>query len=86
MKEERSVGHTRAEQSEVFAEDHGLRALGDEEKGLLAEHVPVPEGGRALDVCLGGVDEFADLLVGPFWAIGAGEERGIRFMGKSPVR
>ncbi|MFF4244691.1 methyltransferase, FxLD system [Streptomyces sp. NPDC001822] len=44
---------TRNDWSERCTEGRGLRRLGDEEKGLLVEHAPAPEGGRALDVGCG---------------------------------
>ncbi|MGW0947852.1 methyltransferase, FxLD system [Streptomyces sp. NPDC002623] len=36
-----------------FAQDRGFRRLGQTEKDLLAEHVPAPDNGRALDVGCG---------------------------------
>jgi protein-L-isoaspartate(D-aspartate) O-methyltransferase len=53
MYEERSVGYNRADWSKHYADGLGFRQLGDEEKCLLAEHVPASAGGRALDVCCG---------------------------------
>lgn len=47
------MGYTRAEWSEHFAEGRGFRPLGDKEKALFVEHVPAPEGGRALDAYCG---------------------------------
>jgi protein-L-isoaspartate(D-aspartate) O-methyltransferase len=47
------VGYTRAGWSEHYADGRGFRRLGNEEKGLLVEHVPAPDNGRALEVCCG---------------------------------
>ncbi|WP_405893403.1 methyltransferase, FxLD system [Streptomyces sp. NBC_01527] len=47
------MGITRADWSEYYTEGRGFRRLGAEEKGLLVEHAPAPEGGRALDVGCG---------------------------------
>jgi protein-L-isoaspartate(D-aspartate) O-methyltransferase len=47
------VGYTRADWSQHFRDGRGFRRLGEEEKGLLVEHVPAPENGRALDACSG---------------------------------
>jgi protein-L-isoaspartate(D-aspartate) O-methyltransferase len=48
------VGFTRAEWSDHYLAGRDFRALGKEEKRLLAEHTPPPpEGGRALDVGCG---------------------------------
>ncbi|MFF3128344.1 methyltransferase, FxLD system [Streptomyces sp. NPDC057908] len=47
------MGYTRADWSEHFSNGRGFRRLGDEERGLLVEHAPAPEGGRALDACCG---------------------------------
>ncbi|MFJ2111927.1 methyltransferase, FxLD system [Streptomyces sp. NPDC087850] len=47
------MGYTRTEWSEHYTGGRGFRGLGDEEKRLLAELAPAPEGGRALDVCCG---------------------------------
>ncbi|MFF7186481.1 methyltransferase, FxLD system [Streptomyces sp. NPDC008222] len=47
------MGYTRAEWSAHFSEGRGFGPLGDEEKRLLVEYAPAPEGGRALDVCCG---------------------------------
>lgn len=47
------MGYTRATWSEHYTGGRGFRRLGDEERGLLVEHVPAPEGGRALDACCG---------------------------------
>ncbi|MET8538642.1 methyltransferase domain-containing protein [Streptomyces sp. NPDC005065] len=47
------MGYTRADWSEHFSDGRGFRRLGDEERGLLVEHAPAPEGGRALDACCG---------------------------------
>ncbi|MFF8406799.1 class I SAM-dependent methyltransferase [Streptomyces sp. NPDC015684] len=44
---------SRAEWSQHFHDGRGFRQLGEEEKALLARHVPAPEGGRALDACCG---------------------------------
>lgn len=44
---------SRAEWSQHFHDGRGFRQLGEEEKALLAQHVPAPEGGRALDACCG---------------------------------
>ncbi|MFB7224430.1 methyltransferase, FxLD system [Streptomyces sp. NPDC056227] len=45
--------YTRADWSEHYNDGRGFRRLGKEEMGLLVEHAPAPEGGRALDVCCG---------------------------------
>ncbi|MET8290052.1 methyltransferase, FxLD system [Streptomyces sp. NPDC005132] len=47
------MGLTRTDWSKRYTEGRGFRRLGDEEKGLLVEHAPAPEGGRALDVGCG---------------------------------
>lgn len=47
------MGITRADWSEYYTQGRGFRRLGDEEKDLLVEHAPAPEGGRALDVGCG---------------------------------
>ncbi|MGY3061158.1 methyltransferase of FxLD system [Streptomyces sp. TE3672] len=47
------MGYTRADWSEHYSEGRGFRGLGDEERSLLVEHAPAPEGGRALDACSG---------------------------------
>ncbi|MBB5940256.1 methyltransferase domain-containing protein [Streptomyces zagrosensis] len=47
------MGITRTDWSEHYTQGQGFRRLGDEEKGLLVEHAPVPKGGRALDVGCG---------------------------------
>ncbi|MFV5994900.1 methyltransferase, FxLD system [Streptomyces sp. NPDC056231] len=47
------MGYTRADWSEHYSEGRGFRRLRDEERGLLVEHAPAPEGGRALDACCG---------------------------------
>lgn len=47
------MGYTRTDWSEHYTEGRGFRRLGDEEKALLVEHAPAPEGGRALDVGCG---------------------------------
>lgn len=47
------MGYTQDDWSKHYHDGRGFRRLGDEEKGLLAEHVPAPEGGRALDVGCG---------------------------------
>ncbi|WP_326812385.1 methyltransferase, FxLD system [Streptomyces scopuliridis] len=47
------MGYTRTDWSEHYNEGRGFRRLGDEEKGLLVEHAPAPEGGRALDIGCG---------------------------------
>lgn len=47
------MGYTRAGWSEHYADGRGFRRLGNEEKGLLVEHVPAPDNGRALEVCCG---------------------------------
>ncbi|MER5549765.1 methyltransferase, FxLD system [Streptomyces sp. NPDC002589] len=56
------MGFTRTEWSEHYNDGRGFRRLGDEEKGLLVEHAPAPEGGRALDVGCG-TGELAVYLV-----------------------
>lgn len=47
------MGITRTVWSEHYTGGRGFRRLGEEEKGLLVEHAPAPEGGRALDVGCG---------------------------------
>ncbi|MET9778823.1 methyltransferase, FxLD system [Streptomyces sp. NPDC006367] len=47
------MGYTRADWSNHYAVGKGFRQLGDKEKALLAEHVPAPAGGRALDAGCG---------------------------------
>ncbi|MCX4826479.1 methyltransferase, FxLD system [Streptomyces sp. NBC_01142] len=47
------MGYTRTDWSEHYTEGRGFRRLGDEEKALLVEHAPAPEGGCALDVGCG---------------------------------
>ncbi|MEV4976445.1 methyltransferase, FxLD system [Streptomyces scopuliridis] len=47
------MGITRTDWSEHYNDGRGFRRLGDEEEGLLVEHAPAPEGGRALDVGCG---------------------------------
>lgn len=48
------MAYARADWSAHFSEGRGFARLGDEEKRLLADHVPAPEGGgRALDACCG---------------------------------
>ncbi|GAB2442597.1 methyltransferase, FxLD system [Streptomyces incanus] len=47
------MGYTRTDWSEHYNAGRGFRQLGDEERGLLVEHAPAPEGGRALDACCG---------------------------------
>ncbi|WP_055527449.1 methyltransferase, FxLD system [Streptomyces graminilatus] len=47
------MGFTRADWSEHYSNGGGFRHLGAEEQALLAEHVPAPEGGRALEACCG---------------------------------
>ncbi|WP_411146827.1 methyltransferase, FxLD system [Streptomyces sp. x-80] len=47
------MGITRTDWSEHYSSGQSFRRLGDEEKGLLIEHAPAPEGGRALDVGCG---------------------------------
>ncbi|MEU1788099.1 methyltransferase, FxLD system [Streptomyces sparsogenes] len=47
------MGYTRDDWSEHYSGGRGFRRLGDEERGLLVEHAPVPEGGRALDIGCG---------------------------------
>ncbi|MFF8534476.1 methyltransferase, FxLD system [Streptomyces sp. NPDC015532] len=47
------MGITRTDWSEHYTEGRGFRRLGDREKGLLVEHAPAPEGGRALDIGCG---------------------------------
>ncbi|MEU3228024.1 methyltransferase, FxLD system [Streptomyces sp. NPDC006976] len=44
---------TRTDWSERYTEGRGFRRLGDDEKDLIVEHAPAPEGGRALDVGCG---------------------------------
>ncbi|MFG2548200.1 class I SAM-dependent methyltransferase [Streptomyces sp. NPDC048594] len=47
------MGYTRSNWSEHYKRGRGFRRLGDEEKGLLVEHAPAPEDGRALDIGCG---------------------------------
>ncbi|MDX3067548.1 MULTISPECIES: methyltransferase, FxLD system [Streptomyces] len=47
------MGYTRTDWSEHYNGERGFRRLGDEEKSLLVEHAPAPEGGRALDIGCG---------------------------------
>ncbi|MEU5612884.1 methyltransferase, FxLD system [Streptomyces sparsogenes] len=47
------MGYTRNDWSEHYSGGRGFRRLGDEERGLLVEHAPAPEGGRALDIGCG---------------------------------
>ncbi|WP_406116327.1 methyltransferase, FxLD system [Streptomyces sp. NBC_01014] len=47
------MGITRTDWSEHYNDGRSFRRLGDEEKGLLVEHAPAPEGGRALDIGCG---------------------------------
>ncbi|WNI20064.1 class I SAM-dependent methyltransferase [Actinacidiphila sp. ITFR-21] len=47
------MGITPADWSEHYTQGRGFRRLGNEEKTLLVEHAPAPEGGRALDVGCG---------------------------------
>ncbi|MFF3420689.1 methyltransferase, FxLD system [Streptomyces sp. NPDC002698] len=47
------MGYTRTDWSEHYNDGRGFRRLGNEEKGLLVEHAPVLEGGRALDIGCG---------------------------------
>ncbi|MET9805498.1 methyltransferase, FxLD system [Streptomyces halstedii] len=47
------MGITRTAWSEHYNTGRDFRRLGDEEKGLLVEHAPAPEGGRALDIGCG---------------------------------
>ncbi|NEA56248.1 methyltransferase, FxLD system [Streptomyces sp. SID13666] len=47
------MGITQTDWSEHYTGGQGFRRLGDEEKSLLIEHAPAPEGARALDVGCG---------------------------------
>lgn len=48
------MGYVRRDQWERhYAQDRGFRRVGQTEKALLAEHVPAPLNGRALDVGCG---------------------------------
>ncbi|MFJ9967172.1 methyltransferase, FxLD system [Streptomyces avermitilis] len=47
------MGYTRTDWSEHYNGGRGFRRLGDEEKSVLVEHAPAPEGGRALDIGCG---------------------------------
>ncbi|MEY9840496.1 methyltransferase, FxLD system [Streptacidiphilus sp. EB103A] len=47
------MGHTRDDWSQRYTDGLGFRPLGQEEMNLLAAHAPVPDNGRALDVCCG---------------------------------
>lgn len=48
------MGYVRQDEwNHHYAEGKGFRQLGDAERDLLAEHVPAPHGGRALDVGCG---------------------------------
>lgn len=53
---------TRADWSNHYIAGNSFRRLGDEERALLAEHVPAPAGGRALDLGCG-TGELAAYLV-----------------------
>ncbi|NMO32307.1 methyltransferase domain-containing protein [Streptomyces sp. GMY01] len=55
------MGITRTDWSEHYDSGKDFRRLGDGEKGLIVEHVPAPEGGRALDVGCG-TGEMAEYL------------------------
>ncbi|MDX3071142.1 methyltransferase, FxLD system [Streptomyces sp. MI02-7b] len=63
--------HTRAQWSEYYAGGRGFMSLGNEEKRLLVERVPVPEGGgRALDVACG-TGELAVFLASQGYSVDA---------------
>lgn len=47
------MAYTRADWSKHYTDGRGFRRLGEDERGLLVEHVPAPAGGRALDACCG---------------------------------
>ncbi|MEV7157042.1 methyltransferase, FxLD system [Streptomyces misionensis] len=47
------MGINRTAWSEHYSQGRGFRRLGDDEKKLIVEHAPAPEGGRALDVGCG---------------------------------
>ncbi|MFB6988730.1 methyltransferase, FxLD system [Streptomyces sp. NPDC056304] len=57
------MGYTRTDWSEHYTKGRGFRRLEDEEKRLLVEHTPAPDGGHALDVgCGSGSGEMAAYL------------------------
>ncbi|MFK4123391.1 bifunctional class I SAM-dependent methyltransferase/NUDIX hydrolase [Streptomyces longwoodensis] len=47
------MAYTPTDWSEHYNAGRGFRRLGSQEKGLLVEHVPAPQGGRALDIGCG---------------------------------
>ncbi|MFE7567276.1 methyltransferase, FxLD system [Streptomyces sp. NPDC057539] len=47
------MGYTRTDWSAHYNAGRGFRRLGNEEKGLIVEHAPAPEDGRALDIGCG---------------------------------
>ncbi|MFD7899012.1 methyltransferase, FxLD system [Streptomyces sp. NPDC059743] len=47
------MGITLTDWSAHYSQGRGFRRLGDDEKRLIVEHAPAPEGGRALDVGCG---------------------------------
>ncbi|MFS4104051.1 methyltransferase, FxLD system [Streptomyces sp. PD-S100-1] len=55
------MGIIRTDWSEHYDSGKDFRRLGDGEKGLIVEHMPAPEGGRALDVGCG-TGEMAEYL------------------------
>ncbi|MFF2205229.1 class I SAM-dependent methyltransferase [Streptomyces sp. NPDC058145] len=64
------MGITRTDWSEHYIQGRGFRRLGDDEKKLILEHVPAPEGGRALDVGCG-TGELAAYLASLGYAVDA---------------
>lgn len=47
------MGYTQTDWSKHYNTGRNFRRLGDQEKSLLFEHAPAPEGGRALDIGCG---------------------------------
>ncbi|MEU9416021.1 methyltransferase, FxLD system [Streptomyces sp. NPDC048272] len=64
------MGFTRTDWSEHYTDGQNFRRLGEEEKVLLAEHAPTPDGGRALDVGCG-TGEMAVHLAGLGYSVDA---------------
>ncbi|MGW7312737.1 methyltransferase, FxLD system [Streptomyces sp. NPDC054865] len=64
------MGTTRTDWSEHYTSGQNFLTLGEEEKSLLSEHAPAPDGGRALDVGCG-TGELAVHLTGLGYAVDA---------------